>query len=259
MISGSQDPILKAQVVETRPLPGVRAGSALLALDGRLLAVGDDAFAVTWVDGEVVGDPKPLPKHAKPDFEAAAVAPDGKVWLFGSGSLPQRCQVTCLDGTPAYDARPTYAGLATRLGEPPNVEGAVFVEGRLHLFHRAVGDRPDVWFVLTADRTVDTARELRLGTLRGVPLHLTDVAALPDGRLAFLAAAEETDDPVADGPVSGSVVGVIEGDAARWTPLTVAKAEGLAFVGEDGWFVTDADDPGREAQLCRFTLTPGPA
>lgn len=254
MIRGVQDPTLSATVTESRPLAGVRAGSALLAVDGRLLAVGDDAYAVTWVDGETTGDPTPHPKITKPDFEAAAVTPDGEVWLLGSGSLPQRRQVLTLEGTPAFDAQPMYAALEAHLGEAPNIEGAVFQDGALNLFHRAVGTQSDVWFTLAADHTVAATRGLTLGELSGIPLHVTDVATLPDGSLAFLAAAEDTADAVLDGPVAGSVIGVLEGYGARWTPLGPFKAEGLAITPDGIFVVTDADDAAAEALLLRVEV-----
>ena len=100
------------------------------------------------------------------------------------------------------------------------------------------------------------------------------IALLPGGRIAWLAAAEDTDDPVADGPVAGTVFGIVDIDAtgtdgsragsARWAPIlesdgtpSTRKAEGLVVDadGRGGWLVTDRDDPDLPAELCRFTLT----
>src|SRR4051794_22225770 len=85
MIRAERDPALRARVRSIEPLPGVRAGSALLWAGGRLLVVQDDALAVAWIDlrdggiEHVVleGHGEALPKGSKPDFEAAFEASDG--------------------------------------------------------------------------------------------------------------------------------------------------------------------------------------
>ena len=77
----------------------------------------------------------------------------------------------------------------------------------------------------------------------------------------------EGPDAVADGAVSGSVVGLIDADGrARWTPLVdadgrplVEKAEGVALASPDGarlWVVTDADAPESPAELLEVVLGP---
>jgi hypothetical protein len=102
-----------------------------------------------------------------------------------------------------------------------------------------------------------------LGALDGIQLSFTDAAAFADGRCAFVATAEDTADPLLDGPVAGSVIGVLDGFEARWTPLRGPaavpfrqKVEGLALDANrrGGWILTDADDPARPALLGRVTL-----
>jgi hypothetical protein len=106
-----------------------------------------------------------------------------------------------------------------------------------------------------------------LGTLEGVGLGFTDVALLPDGRSVFLAAAEDAPDAIADGPVLGSVVGLLEpsanGGGARWTRLLGSdgrpspyKVEGVAIDrgARGGWLLTDSDDPRVPAMLLRVEL-----
>lgn len=282
MIRAARDETLVARTASTRELDGVRAGSALLSVGERLLVVGDDAHAVAWVEpatGAVThqplaGDGRRLEKSRKPDFEAAFHDGDD-VWLLGSGSLSNRWLATRLPRpgdtrATAHDLTPLFAALAVALGEAPNIEGAVVVGDLLRLCHRSTGEAPDVLVDLSREVLHDgRARVLRTvavepAVLDGVPAHVTDLAALADGRLAFLAAAEETDDPVLDGPVAGAAFGVIEGDVARWTPLvgadggpSTAKAEGLVVDPDlrGGWAVTDRDDPALAAQLCRLELT----
>ncbi|RJS45047.1 DUF6929 family protein [Nocardioides cavernaquae] len=276
------DPALTVRITAHSAIDGVRAGSALLAVGDRLLVVGDDAHTATWIEPSsggsraqvLAGDGGVLPKPLKPDFEAAVVDPDGSVWLLGSGSLSNRWLVTRLSGpdhaeVTSYDRAEVYAAIATHLGTAPNLEGAVFAGNVLRVCHRSTGALPDVVIDLPSDvlrggrtRVLATTR-LAPAVVGGVPAHVTDLALLPDGRIAFLAAAEDTDDPVADGPVAGTVFGILEGDRAWWAPILEAdgspstrKAEGLVIDpdGSGGWLVTDRDDPSLPAELCRFTL-----
>lgn len=278
------DPALGVRLSAATAIDGIRAGSALLAVGDRLLVVGDDAHSVAWVEpasGRVrrqvlAGDGRALPKALKPDFEAAAADPDGSIWIFGSGSLSNRWSVTRLSGpthevVTSHDVVETYAALATHLGGAPNIEGALIVDGMLRLCHRATGSQPDVLVDLPASvlrggrARVLASTEVEPAVVGGVPAHLTDLALLRDGRTAWLAAAEDTDDPVADGPVAGTVFGILDGpDRSRWTLIVDAdgtpstrKAEGLVIDadGVGGWLVTDRDDPALPAELCRFTLT----
>jgi hypothetical protein len=143
------------------------------------------------------------------------------------------------------DADPLYLAVEAALEETPNLEGAVLLSDRraVRLFHRRAG------------------AEGRAGAM--IDVTLADAAPGPDGRLFYLAAAEDTPNAVDDGPVIGAAVGVIHGGDARWAPLLEAdgapserKAEGLALAedGRSGFVVTDPDDASRPAELCRVVL-----
>ncbi|TJZ80342.1 hypothetical protein FCG67_05650 [Rhodococcus oryzae] len=278
---------LSARLVAAHPLPGVRAGSALVRVGDRLLAVQDDAFCAAWIDLPglgvtrlpLSGDGVALAKKDKPDFESALRAPDGSIRLLGSGSLENRCTLARIDPDdgsvtlhefPAiYDSVRLALGLADR----PNIEGAAVDGSRLRLFHRGAGSAASACVdlplgVLDGDRPqVLGFTWFELGTLDGVGLGVTDAAVLSHDRTMFLAAAELTDDAIADGPVAGAAVGLIDGVgdplSVRWTRLlesdgrpSVRKVEGLA-VDDDlggGWLITDPDDPTRSAELCRVEL-----
>lgn len=279
-LQSRRDPALRAQLASVTPLPGVRAGSGLLAVGPRLLALQDDAQAVVWIDPQTLqlqprvlaGHGEALPKKEKPDYEALLRAPDGAIWLFGSGSRPNRCHIVRLrpDGaTEMRDATALYDLLAEVLGMRPNIEGALHLGDRLRLLHRGAAEQADAWLDLPAEVLAGAApavRELRwlqLGAIGDVALHLTDAALLADGRMLYLAAAEHTADAIADGPVSGAAVGIIGGDGARWAPLldpsgnpSLRKAEGIAVDATErsGWLITDPDDALRPAELCHYTL-----
>ncbi|AXQ28894.1 hypothetical protein D0B54_09440 [Solimonas sp. K1W22B-7] len=261
-------------------MPGVRAGSGLLAVGPRLLALQDDARAVAWIDPATLqvrpqvleGHGGALPKKEKPDYEALMRAPDGTIWLFGSGSKPNRRRSAQLraDGSVRLrDDDALYELLSEALGGKPNIEGALHLDDRLRLFHRGVAAETDAWVDLPATVLAGAAprllelRWLSLGEIDGVGLHLTDAAALGDGRTLYLAAAEYTSDAVADGPVSGAAVGIFDGAGARWAPLmeptgepSRRKVEGIAPEGDgrSGWLITDPDDAEMPAELCRYEL-----
>jgi hypothetical protein len=94
-------------------------------------------------------------------------------------------------------------------------------------------------------------------------LHFTD-ATTCDGRLFYVAVAEDTPNAIDDGPVVGAVVGLLDDQGAKWSPLlepsgemTTRKVEGLAYDALTGWLfgVTDPDDPEKPAELLRIELT----
>jgi hypothetical protein len=281
-----EDPALAALVIESHPLPGVTGGSALLDVGGRLLAIHDDAFRVSWIDRTtfavtpllLLGDGAVLAKADKPDFESAVLTADGAVHVLGSGSAAKRCIVARIDAANqvSLDQRPAlYASVQDALasGERPNIEGAIVAGERLRLFNRAAGRTPNASVDLPlaalhgGDSQALALQLFELGTLAGVRLGFTDVALLRDGRGVFLAAAEDAPDAIADGPVAGSVVGLLEpsanGVGARWTRLIGSdgqpspyKVEGVV-VDRDvrgGWLLTDSDDPRVPSMLLKVEL-----
>lgn len=230
-------------------------------------------------------------KRHKPDLESACHVPgiagaDSAVLLLGSGSLPARMRVAVL--TSRHGAEPrvragelagVYTAVAATLGidrSQLNLEGACVVGDALRWFQRGLArqDVPsasvdvDLAGLLDAVRggrdpasvAVDRPRQLGLGTVAGHALAVTDAVALVDDWLLVAAAAEDTADAVADGPVAGAALLVLDGrgdvvargelpqgdDGRSW------KVEGLAVravrrVGGrlevDVVAVADQDDP----------------
>lgn len=288
ILTGIEDTALQARITAVHPLHGVRAGSALLRVADRLVAVQDDAWSVAWIDlpglavttQVLMGDGTALPKKQKPDFEAAVLAPDGSIHMFGSGSAANRCVVARIaTGSAMVELRDMsllYAAVrrALDLDSPPNIEAALLHDDRLRLFHRGAGAAPSASVDLPATVLqagpieILSCQHYEFGHLDGVALHITDAAGMNGARTAFLAAAEQTDDAIADGPVAGSVIGLIESAGMstrlRWARLidpdgspSQRKAEGLVM-DDDGcgaWILTDPDSKQRPAELCRVALT----
>jgi hypothetical protein len=270
-----------ARIVQAGPLAGVRAGPALVRNGGRLLAIQDDAFAAAWVDPVtwsveplvLHGSGAALPKAEKPDFEAA-FEHDDHIWVLGSGSRNNRCYVARVDPrrgeTTLFNALPLYGAIERALGQRPNIEGAVPLPDRLRLFQRGPGRQRDANYIVDVSldalphgtpRVLDV-RPCNLGMIGALHLGFTDAAPLGRKFIVYLAVAEDTPDGIADGPIAGAAVGVIEGMTARWNVLLEAdgtpsrrKVEGVVLDDDGGaWLLTDPDDPALPAELCRVQL-----
>jgi hypothetical protein len=231
-------------------------------------------------------------KRWKLDLEAC-VADGERLVAFGSGSSPLRERLVIVSGLASdrtavtvHDAPAFYAALraaADFAGSELNIEGAVLLDGgRLRLFQRGNGAargglRPvnataDIaWAALLAylqnpetptPFRLENICQYNLGALDGVPLTFTDAAAAGKAIL-FSAAAEASPDAIQDGPVAGSVLGIIDSDGtARWTLLLDAdgrpfagKVEGVArSAGGAIYVIVDKDDPALASELCRVEL-----
>lgn len=271
---------LAARIAASWPLPGVRAGSALLRVGDRLLAIQDDAFAAAWIEPEtrrtaplvLRGTGAALDKQAKPDFEAA-FAHDDRLWILGSGSRPNRCEIARLDPRSGevvlQNALPLYGAIARELGVTANIEGAVPLRDRLRLFQRGPGRSAKANFTIdvpfdvlagAAPRILDVV-QYDLGVLQATFLAFTDAVAL-GAHVVYLAVAEDTADGIADGAIHGAAVGIIAAGRARWDVLnepdgsvSTRKVEGVALDAAGGaWLLTDPDDAQRPAELCRVEL-----
>lgn len=277
----------------------VRAGSSLARFGQRLAVIQDDANFIALADPATgQADALPLPagpgglrqfddrrgnKPDKLDLEACFTASGDSLVALGSGSSPQRESLVVL--TPDGHAQTVAAhGLYACLreakdfsGSELNIEGALFIDGRVRLFNRGNGAWRDglapvnascdiVWPEFEAclrgglaRPVLDSIQQYRLGGLDGAPLSFTDVADTEYGVL-FTATAENSSDAVTDGAVSGSVVGVF-GNPCRWIEvregggsLFADKIEGICAVGGRVYAVVDADDASRPSELCEIVL-----
>ena len=237
-------------------------------------------------DGDLPID-KSKRKKAKPDLETLALlpalpalpgCPHGALLALGSGSRPTR-QVGVLVALDAHgvatgrmsqiDFSGLYAPLRSRFRDL-NIEGAFLASGELRLLQR--GNKADArnacisfdwnqvahWLAGRRPEppAVKSVVEVELGAADGVPLGLTDGAALPGGAWVFCAVAENTASSFHDGACAGSAVGVIGPDGKLRQILGLRgapKVEGIAvrFEGHELvlTLVTDADDPAVASQL----------
>ena len=270
----------------------VSAASGLVALSDRLCLVADDEtfLSVYGLDGtplrriELFPDVLPADpasrKRRKPDLEAVALMPDGKVLALGSGSTEARRRAALVDPTreaPALvvDLAPLYERLARDVPDL-NIEGAAVSGEALWLLQRGNGpaqfnatielDLSEVMSTLKANSSIDgsavrSVTRVALGDLDGVTLTFTDAIARPGGGLIFSAAAEDTLDPYQDGAVAGSIIGVlVDGQVSDRVEVDpTVKLEGIAAAGDWGprpalWLVADPDDRDKRAALYTAVL-----
>lgn len=294
-------------------VPGhVRAGSAVRRWGQRLVVVQDDVHALALLD-EVEGTITPLAlppgadggrvfsqaqgnKALKMDLEACITLSDGRLVAFGSGSTPAREQVVVVSSNGSvrvHDGAYLYAGLRECpdfSGSELNIEGAVVQTGTLLLFQRgngatlagraavnAVGslDLPAFlrWLDGESAPTLRSIRQVDLGEHGAVRFGFTDACVIPDGRVAFLAGAEDSPDTYRDGEVVGARFGILDGDDIPMSEVlengqaSRQKLEGIEFVDEDEdgmhfVVVTDMDSPDLPTTLHTLTVrapTPGDA
>ena len=244
-------------------------------LDVYAIATGHRSARVSLFDEVLPADPEAR-KVRKPDLEALTALPDGRLFALGSGSTEQRARGVVLradEGAAPRDPRivdlaPLYASLRRRFPQL-NIEGAAACGGLLRLLQRGGAGRDNAVIDLDLGATmrriddrlpldaelVCAVRSVPLGVLDGVALGFTDAASIDDDRadIAFVAAAEDTDDPYRDGPCKGSVIGLLDIEA-RVTRVDriagSAKIEGLAVHrGVGVWMVADPDDRAVRAPL----------
>lgn len=234
-------------------------------------------------------------KHRKLDLEACIRLPDGRIVALGSGSgssaamqsMRERLVVMEPEGAVRIvEGHALYAGLRAErafAGSELNVEGAVVVGGVIRLFQRGNGAARDGLAPVSATADLSLARfldwldrgapaprpervvQVDLGEVDGVRYGFTDAAALDDGRIAFLACAEDSPDAVRDGRVHGCRFGVIEGSDCVLAPVVdragrpvALKLEGIAArPGAAGEFdvVVDMDRIDEPARLGRLVVS----
>lgn len=270
----------------------VRAASSIRRFGDRLLIVQDDVNILVLHSRDGLDDPVLLPagfnghrvfdeehgtKRYKLDLEAGTVLPDGRLVAFGSGSTAAREQLVVLDPTLRVRLAPApdlYARLRAERhfsGSELNVEGALVVGESLLLFQRgngaprdglqpvnAIGHLSLAAFCDWLDRggpvpKLDDVRQFDLGAVGRARFGFTDATLLSDGRVAFIACAEDSPDTVRDGENLGSRFGLLDGDRVLVTDVLDAtgapslfKLEGVEARDDDPAcfdVVIDADQP----------------
>jgi hypothetical protein len=254
---------------------------------GILDAKSGEAYLEPILPGTLPTDEKAL-KRQKPDFEALFAITDPRLISIGliafpSGSSSQRytgIYIPILEdgavnvlGVIRFDLAPIFNQIIAVHGHL-NIEGAQLVGDKLILFHRgnSLSDTNRIFEYKNSD-FIDIihgtpsgtgilplrTQAFDLGTFEGVKLTITD-ASIFESRIFFIAAAEDTTNPIEDGEVRGTVLGEISasGNANILGSIAREKAEGLYLRRLPSYvevsMVTDNDDPNRNSELLEFSL-----
>lgn len=286
--------------IEAGRPPHLSAASGLVCVGPLAYVIADDELhlgvfrldsrepgqTIRLFDGELPLKAGPR-KTQKPDIEAILklpadrASPYGTLLVLGSGSRLNRKRGALLaldsaggiaESPRVVDLSPIFEPLRGAFAEI-NIEGAAVAGEEVLLLQR--GNKSDrcnaviryarsafVHAIGSAAGQVDVfdIHHFDLGEIGDVPLSFTDGVALPDGRLLFTAAAEDTGSAFDDGSCAGSAIGLIDGGTLlRLEPFDrPCKVEGVhARVKGDTielLLVTDADDAMRPGQLLSATL-----
>lgn len=249
----------------------VFAASGLVISSGKYFVISDDEVSLVYGipgkqfeamriwDLDLPQDPKER-KKVKPDLECLYL--DGNtLYLLPSFSKKNRDQGALAqlgeDGGITSLKTLDLSLLGKRLSKEVsdlNIEGAVVLKNKLHLFQRGNGSDGSNEIIICDDRFSDKfeKRKLKLPEHHGVPLTVTD-AALMETTIYFTAVAEDTDSTYLDGEVLGSYLGRLdenlEVDSLRQLAFS-GKPEGLCFDHEGKlFFVTDDDSREKPSRL----------
>lgn len=300
---------MNATILSAAPLP-LPSASAIEIVGETVYVIGDDApYLYTFRATDLTpGQPMQLfetahfsggrlPKELKPDLEAMAFLPGettvpAGLLVVGSGATSVRetgfwIPLADAEGSSVtvYPVSLTalYQTLRHHLpaGQPLNVEALATTRRHLWIFHRPVGTTAGrVCFRLDLDNARASFRQpavpprfrvhsYTVPDLNGQPGGLSG-ATFFDDRLFVTASVEVTDDPVRDGEVLGSFVGILNPRRpadGQFVPLAWSdgrpfreKVEGIAVRRQltthayELVLVTDDDKGGSTALVVRLDL-----
>lgn len=262
---------------------GIGSASGLLYNDNTLLLIGDNSgYLYEYsIDSSnlksypLIANPSEnIPKSEKPDFESLTQYQD-TLYLFGSGStakrnsmvqfdLKQKKKISTNNMVDLYAVMQSFGNLKP---EDFNLEGAVFDGETWYLFNRGNGiSQRNVLFSLHAKKLSDEfslmSNDYKLPKIKGVRSTFTD-AVLVDGKIYFLATAENTKSTYNDGEVLGTLIGCINletmkieftkkiSDIHKFEGLTVFKksTKKIEFL-----LCEDKDTDILETQIYKLTL-----
>ena len=229
----------KLTITNRQVLGDVASASGIITTGDKLYAIGDNVPWIYQLDGTfkiisktLFGDyplqpDSTIAKPEKPDLEALAFSLSYGLLAFGSGSLtPQRdiLAVQSPNGKPTIKTRSLQAlyhhlqALPALKGTELNIEGAAIHENKLFLFNRE--DNVVLQFQLTdfisfikneGSFSKPKVFKIILPEINGIEAGISGADLIPGSdTILFTASVEDTPNPIDDGEILGSFVGVID-------------------------------------------------
>lgn len=209
---------------------GIGSASGLLLKNDQLNIISDNGtylYAYEMKSAHLSRHPliahpaENIEKKLKPDFEA--ITSHGNVlYLFGSGSRENRMQLVKVNAESKKVISTTNISalykkmqkVARINAENFNIEGVVYTGADWYFFNRGNGGagRNGVFKLEGASLSVASKmsfKAIKLPEIKGVPCGFTDAIEV-DGKLYFLAAAENSSSTYKDGAVFGTLIGSID-------------------------------------------------
>lgn len=215
---------------------GIGSASGLLFKDNSLFIISDNSGYLYQyhIDSQNLDRipilEKPVEniiKKEKPDFEAITHFGD-TIYLFGSGSTRQRNKMiqinTVAKEISQHDLSDLYTAMQ-QFGEIAaddfNIEGAVYTGEEWYLLNRGNGkSAKNALFTLGGKNLINEysimSNLYKLPKIKGVRSSFTD-AVFVEGKIYFLATAENTNSTYEDGEILGSLIGCIDSKTMKIT------------------------------------------
>ncbi|MGL2966731.1 DUF6929 family protein [Flavobacterium sp. XGLA_31] len=204
------------------PLKGISSASGLVYTQDSLFILSDSgSFLYLYDVPQAVLSKIPLtansleniPKQDKLDFEAITLE-GNQLHLFGSGSTAKRELKFTYDLATRAIAVENMAGLYQDIksschiaDDELNIEGALYIEEKLHLFQRGNGSNAKNGIIIMENPI--RFLPVNLPPIQQVATSFTDAIVVGD-KIYFLAAAEDTASTYDDGAVLGSILGCLD-------------------------------------------------
>lgn len=265
-------------------ITGIGSASGLVYKDDSLFIIGDNSGLLYEYNLEttllkrhpLIENPlENIPKKEKHDFEALTHY-ENRFYILGSGSTENRNKMVTINPTDKSVLHTTDLGnlykVMQRLGkinpEDFNIEGVIYNGERWYLLNRGnVCSNKNSIFTIEGKNLANAfsmlSNEYQLPEIKGVRASFTD-AQLVDGKIYFLATAENTTSTYDDGEVLGSLIGCIDSktmkieftqkisDTHKFEGLTLFEnsAENITFL-----LCEDKDTDELKSTIYQLTLT----
>ena len=205
-------------------ISGIGAASGIVLLNNQLYIIGDNSGFLYQYDlslkvlkqHSIIENPVAnIPKKEKPDFESITLK-NYTLYIFGSGSTKKREIRIKFDlqtqETKSKDLSKLYKKLkevANFTDDDLNIEGTFFYVNNLYLLNRGNTELSKNG-IFRYDKSLDSIayQPIKLPIINNIETSFTD-AIFHEGKIYFLATAENSSSTYLDGEIYGSIIGII--------------------------------------------------